>query len=56
MKTLIMFGAFVGSCVGSYIPMLLGDSLLSMTSLLLATVGGFAGIWIGYKIAVRMDI
>jgi hypothetical protein len=56
MKTLIMFGAFVGSCAGSYIPVLWGDSLLSMTSLLLATVGGFAGIWIAYKIAVQLDI
>ena len=56
MKTLTMFGAIVGSCAGSYIPVLWGGSLLSMSSLLLATVGGFAGIWIGYKIAVWMDI
>jgi hypothetical protein len=56
MKTLIMFGAFVRSCAGSYIPVLWGGSLLSMSSLLLGAVGGFAGIWIGYKIAVRMDI
>jgi hypothetical protein len=56
MKTLIMFGAFVGSCAGSYIPVLWGGSLLTMTSLLLGAVGGFAGIWIAYKIAVRMDL
>jgi hypothetical protein len=56
MKKLTMFGAFVGSCAGSYIPVLWGGSLLSMSSLLLGAVGGFAGIWIGYKIALRMDI
>jgi hypothetical protein len=56
MKKLTMVGAIVGSCAGSYIPVLWGGSLLSMSSLLLATVGGFAGIWIGYKIAVWMDI
>jgi len=56
MKTLILFGALVGSCAGSYIPVLWGGSVLSMSSLLLGAVGGFAGIWIGYKIAVRMDI
>ena len=56
MKTLIIFGAFVGSCAGSYIPVLWGGSLLSMSSLLLGAGGGFAGILIGYKIAVRMDL
>jgi hypothetical protein len=39
MKKLTMFGAIVGSCAGSYIPVLWGGSLLSMSSLLLATVG-----------------
>jgi len=56
MKTLIMFAMVVGSCTGSYIPVLWGGSLLSMSSLLLGAIGGFAGIWIGYKIAVRMDL
>jgi hypothetical protein len=56
MKKLTMFGAIVGSCAGSYIPVLWGGSLLSISSLLLATVGGFAGIWIGYKIAVWLDV
>jgi hypothetical protein len=56
MKKLTMFGAFVGSCAGSYIPVLWGGSLLSMSSLLLGAVGGFAGIWTGYKIAVWMGL
>jgi hypothetical protein len=56
MKKLTMFGAFVGSCAGCYIPVLWGGSLLSMSSLLLGAFGGFAGIWIGYKIALWMDI
>jgi hypothetical protein len=56
MKKLIMFGAFVGLCAGSYIPAFWGGSLLSMSALLLGTVGGFAGIWIGYKISVWLDM
>jgi hypothetical protein len=56
MKKLIMLGMVVGSCAGSYLPVLWGGSLLSMSSLLLGAIGGFAGIWIGYKIAIRMDI
>jgi hypothetical protein len=56
MRTLTIFGAIIGSCAGSYIPVLWGGSLFSMTSLLLGAAGGFVGIWIGYKIAVRVDI
>jgi hypothetical protein len=56
MKKLAMFGAIIGSFGGSYIPVLWGGSLLSMSSLFFGTVGGFVGIWMGYKIAVWMDI
>jgi hypothetical protein len=56
MKTLVVFGAVTGSYLGSYAPMLWGGSVFSITSLLLGAVGGFAGIYVGYKIAVRMDL
>jgi hypothetical protein len=56
MKTLVIFGAVAGSYAGSYLPILWGGDMLSMTSIILGAVGGFFGIWIGYKIAVRMDL
>lgn len=49
-KRFIMIATVIGSSVGSAIPLLWGDSYLSMTSVLLTAVGGFAGIWIGYKL------
>jgi hypothetical protein len=54
MRKFTVWGAIIGSSAGSYIPVLWGGSLLSMTSLLLAAVGGFVGIWIGYKIAILL--
>lgn len=56
MKTLVIFGAIAGSYAGSYLPALWSGSMFSITSLFLGAVGGFIGIWIGYKIAMRMDL
>jgi len=53
MKKLVMFGMLVGSSLGSYLPVLWGGSLLSLSSLFWGAIGGFVGIWIGYKIAVH---
>jgi hypothetical protein len=40
-----------GTIVGSYIPNLWGDtSLLSLSSVIFSALGGFSGIWIGYKL------
>ncbi len=41
---------FVGSTIGGFIPNLWGASFLSMSSILLTAVGGFVGIWIGFKL------
>lgn len=49
-KGIIMIGLFVGSSIGSYLPVLWGGSLLSFTSVLLGAIGGLAGVWAGYKI------
>ncbi len=49
-KSLIWIGMTVGSFIGSSIPMLWGDSMFSMTSVLLTAAGGFFGIWAGYKL------
>lgn len=51
MKTLVTIGMVIGSFIGSYIPLIWGDNVLSITSILFGAFGGFMGIWAGYKIA-----
>jgi len=53
MKGLVIFGMVVGSYLGSFLPILWGDSALSISSLLFGAIGGIFGIWASYKIAVR---
>lgn len=55
-KILIGMGALVGSIVGAYVPALWGDTdLFSGWSILLSTIGGIFGIWLGYLVARRID-
>jgi hypothetical protein len=54
MKKIVMTGMIIGSTAGSYLPLLWGDSAFSLSSILFGALGGFAGIWAGYKIAVRL--
>lgn len=49
-KTIIMTGMVIGSYVGGLIPLLWGESMLSMTSILLSGVGGIAGIYFSYRL------
>jgi hypothetical protein len=49
-KKLIWFGLFVGSSVGSYLPVIWGGSAFSFSSIVLGAVGGIAGIWLGFKL------
>lgn len=47
-KTAILVFATIFSIIGGYIPYLFGDKdLLSGWSILMGTVGGFFGIWVG---------
>lgn len=41
----------IGSAIGGYIPVLWGDSFLSLSSVILTAVGGILGIWLGFKIS-----
>ena len=50
MKLMVIAGMIVGSYAGAYIPMLWGGSVLSIASILTGAVGGFAGIYLGYKL------
>jgi hypothetical protein len=49
MKALIIFCMVVGSYAGGMVPLLWGGSALSISSILLSGVGGFLGIWVGYR-------
>lgn len=49
-KQIIMLMTAIGSTIGSFIPLIWGDSFLSISSVLLTGLGGFAGIYIGYKL------
>ena len=50
MKTLIWIFMTIGTMLGAYLPLLWGDSALSMSSVIFSGIGGFTGIWLGYKI------
>jgi hypothetical protein len=54
-KFIIYFFCFLGASIGAFIPALWGAGLFSGWSVLFSTIGGLAGIYIGYKInkAVR---
>jgi len=50
-KSLIWLGLFIGSSVGSFLPILWGGSLFSFSSIILSALGGIAGIYIFFKIS-----
>jgi len=41
----------IGSLIGGYIPTFFGAGIFSYWSILTTAIGGFLGIWIGYKIS-----
>ena len=53
MKLMISLGIFIIGTAGGFFGSLIdgGSSLIGVWSLLLGTVGSFAGIWVGYKAA-----
>ncbi len=52
MQKKIIYGMmFVGSMLGSFIPLLWGASTFSFSSLLFSGAGALFGIWFGYKLA-----
>jgi len=50
-KFLITVGLIIGTTIGSYLPLLWGDSVFSLSSVFLTFIGGLAGVWLGYKIS-----
>lgn len=50
-KKLIWLMMTVGLLLGSFLPMLWGASELSFSSIIFSSLGGLAGIWVGYKMS-----
>jgi len=50
-KKLIWIGMTVGSFIGGFLPVLWGSSEFSFSSIVLTAVGGFVGIYIGFKLS-----
>lgn len=53
-KSVIFLFLFIGSTVGSYLPLMWGGSLFSLTSVLLSAVGGLLGIYVGLRVSQNM--
>ena len=49
-KTFIWGGMFVGSTLGSFLPLLWGADVLSISSIVLSAVGGAVGVWGGFVV------
>jgi hypothetical protein len=46
-----MIGMIIGSTIGGYIPNLWGAGFFSYWAILTTAIGGFTGIYIGYKLS-----
>lgn len=49
-KTCVWLGFFIGSTIGSYLPLLFGQDFFSLWSVILSAIGGLLGIWAGYRL------
>jgi uncharacterized protein YcfJ len=49
-KGLLYLCITIGGIIGGYIPVLFGAGGLSLISIVGSTIGGFAGIWLAYRI------
>jgi len=49
MRSPIWLGVLIGSTIGGFIPGLWGADMLSYSGILLSGLGGFVGLWVGYR-------
>ena len=54
MKMFIWIGLILGSTLGGAVPQLWGESMFSGWGVLFSMLGGFIGIWAGYKVGRMM--
>ena len=55
-KATIYIGLFIGSVVGSWLPVALtGSGWLSAASLIGGFIGAIAGVWLGWKMTQWID-
>lgn len=50
LRACITIGVLAGSTIGGIIPTLFGSDMLSMASIFGNLIGGFIGIWAGYRV------
>jgi len=50
-KSMIFWGMMFGSLIGGYVPALWGTDAFSMSGIVWSAVGGFLGIWAGFKLS-----
>lgn len=55
-KTLIWIGMFLGSTIGSYIPVMFGADLLSSGPIWGSCIGAILGVWGGYKLGEHLGL
>lgn len=56
-KVFLYGGVTIGGLVGAYLPViLLHASALGGASILGSTIGGFVGLWAGYKVYRYLDL
>jgi hypothetical protein len=49
-KGLLYLCITIGGLIGGYLPVLFGASGLSLISIFGSAIGGFAGIWVAYRL------
>jgi hypothetical protein len=45
---------FIGLILGGYLSVLWGEGVFSMVSISTSALGGFLGIWAGYRLAHKL--
>jgi len=50
-RAFVWIGIFVGSTIGSFVPLLWGGDLISYSSIIFSGIGALAGIWLAYKLS-----
>lgn len=54
-KVFIYIFVFIGGALGGYIPTLWGSNAFGLASIIGSVIGGFLGIWVGYKLSRMIE-